>query len=169
MSDSLWAQVIECFNTDDGSLPSIEITNLSATDVAAIYAMLRSRSKLVDESPVFWSRSEKASLPVDSVSNAAAMVASEQAEPFHHCISGVIAAGVELPVLGVFVFQDTIELDYRMGNEWGLHQVAGFFELIRDCCAIAHSAVVVPASFEGPPYPDKFASVWARYSKGENC
>jgi hypothetical protein len=168
MSDNLLAQVIECFNTDDGSLPGIEITNLSATGVAAIYAMLRSRSKLVGEPPVFWSRSEKQSLPIDSVPNAAALVASEQSEAFHHTISGVIAAGVELPVLGVFVFTDTVELDYRMGKEWGLHQIAGFFELLRDCCAIAPSAVVVPAKFEGPPYPDRFASVWASYNKSEN-
>ena len=96
--------------------------------------MLRQRSRMASDSPEFWSREQEASLPVDSVPNAAVLVAAGQADPFHHCISGVVAAGVELPALGVFVWPDAIELDYRMGREWGPAQVAGFFELLRDCC-----------------------------------
>jgi len=163
LSEGLWEQVIECFNTDDGSLPGIEITKLSAEGVAGIYALLRSRSKLVGEPPVFWSCSEEKSLLVDSVPNAAALVASGQAEPFHHCIDRLIASDVELPILGVFVWQDTVELDYRMGKEWGQNQIAGFFELLRDCCKIDPNAIVVPADFEGPPFPEQFARTWASY------
>jgi hypothetical protein len=165
VSDDLWTQVGECFNTDDGSLPGIEIANLSADGVAAIYAMLRGRSKLAGEPPVFWSRTNDESLSVDSVPNAAALVVAGQAEAFHHCIEGVLAAGAALPVLGVFVWQDCVELDYRMGPEWGPSQVAGFFELLRDCCAIAPEAVVIPAKFEGPPYPDRFAQAWATHNE----
>src|SRR5262249_8158556 len=154
------AQVSRSFDTDDGSLPGIEITNLSPDGVTTIYTMLRARSRLAGEAPEFWSRNQGTSLPVDSVPNAAALVAAETAEPFHHCIAGLVAAGVELPVLGVFVWQDTVELDYRMGREWGPSQVAGFFELLRDCCALDPSAVVKPAECEGPPYSKQFAEAW---------
>jgi hypothetical protein len=163
VSDRLWQQVSECFDTDDGSLPGIEVAKLSPDGVAAVYTMLRQRSRLATESPEFWSRTLEASLPVDSVPNAAALVAAGQADAFHHCIAGVVAAGVELPVLGVFVWPDRIELDYRMGREWGPTQVAGFFELLWDCCALDSAAGVVPAETEGPPYPDRFARAWASY------
>jgi hypothetical protein len=163
VSDSLWAQVRECFETDDGSLPSVEVAGLSPDGVTAVYAMLRRRSQLEGDAPLFWSRTEQASLPVDSVPNGAALVAGRQAEAFHHCISGVVAGGVQLPVLGVFVWPDAVELDYRMGREWGASQVAGFFELLRDCCALDAGAVVTPAEHEGPPYREQFVQAWLSF------
>jgi hypothetical protein len=78
----------------------------------------------------------------------------------------VVAGGVELPVLGVFVWPDAVELDYRMGREWGASQVAGFFELLRDCCALDGGAVVTLAEHEGPPYPDRFVQAWLSYNSG---
>jgi hypothetical protein len=166
MSDGLWEQVGECFANDDGSLPGILVANLSSEGVAGIYATLRARSRIAgEEPPEFWSITEGRALPVDSVTNAAALVVSGQAEPFHHCIKGVIAAGVALPVLGLFVSQDAIQFDYRMGAQWGPAEVEGFFDLLRDCCAIDPGGVVLPAQCEGPPYPDRFAQAWATYNK----
>jgi hypothetical protein len=166
VSDRLWNQVGVCFDTDDGSLPGIEVSRLSPDEVAAIYAMLRSRSHVEGDPPEFWSTVEEASLPVDSVPNAAALVASGHAEAFHMLAGGIVANGVLLPPLGVFVWPDTIELDYRMGSDWGPVQVAGLFELLRDCCRLASGAVVVPAEFEGPPYPDRFLLAWSSFGGG---
>ena len=163
VSESIWQQVGECFDTDDGSLPGIMIDKLSPEGVAAVYAMLRQRSRMATDSPEFWSRVNDVSLPIDSVPNAAALVAAGKAEPFHHCITGVIATGVELPMLGLFVWPNALELDYRMGRDWGPPQIAGFFELLRDCCALDPSAIVVPAEFEGPPYPERFIQAWSAY------
>jgi hypothetical protein len=163
LSENLWESVGVCFDTDDGSLPGIEVAHLSSAGVAAVYAMLRRRSHLVGDPPVFWSRVEEACIAVDAVPNAAALVASCDADAFHHCISGIVAASVELPIIGVFVWPNAVELDYRMGSEWSAVRVAGFFELLRDCCACDPTAVIVPAEFEGPPYPDRFAEAWSRY------
>jgi hypothetical protein len=160
---SLWDEAGACFDTDDGSLPGIEVDNLSPAGVSAIYAMLRRRSRLCDGSPEFWNRKRNESVLVDSVPDAAGLVAAGEAEAFHHCIEGLVSGGIELPVLGVFVFPNCVELDYRMGSEWGPTQVAGFFELLRDCCALDPTAVVVPASCEGPPYPDRFLRAWLSY------
>jgi hypothetical protein len=161
--DSLWHDARVCFDTDDGSLPGIEIARLSPPAVSAIYAMLRRRSRLRGDPPEFWSRTKEASVLVDSVPDAARLVAAGEAEAFHHCIEGVVAGGVELPVVGVFVRPDSIELDYRMGREWGPPQIAGFFGLLGDCCALGPGAVIVPADFEGPPYPDRFLKAWSSY------
>jgi hypothetical protein len=163
MTDALWDKVSGCFDTDDGSLPGIEVANLSPVGVSTIYAMLRRRSRLVGNPPEFWNRALEASILVDSVPDAAMLVATGAAEAFHHCIAGVVAGGVELPVLGVFVWSNIVELDYRMGREWGPAHVAGFFELLRDCCAIDLAAMVIPANFEGPPYPELFSRTWSLY------
>jgi hypothetical protein len=163
--NSLWDEVGVCFDTDDGSLPGIEVAKLSAAGVSAVYAMLRRRSRLSGDPPEFWSRTRDASVPVDEVPDAAGLVAAGEADAFHHCVEGVVAGGVELPVLGVFVWPDVVELDYRMGREWGPAQVAGFFELLRECCALDPSAVVVPATSEGPPYPQRFLRAWSSYLK----
>jgi hypothetical protein len=163
--DRIWSAVWACFDTDDGSLPGIEITKLSPAGVSAIYAMLRRRSRLCGDPPSFWSRTKNAPVLVDSVLDAAAFVAAGEADAFQHCIEGVAAGGVELPVLGVFVWQDIVKLDYRMGREWGPAQVFGFFELLRDCCTLDAGAVIMPADFEGPPYPDRFILGWSSYKK----
>jgi hypothetical protein len=161
--DRLWTEVTACFETDDGSLPGIEVAKLSSAGVSAIYAMLRRRSQLSGEPPEFWSRVKESSVLVDSVPDAAGLVAAGEAEAFHHCIEGLVAGGVVLPVLGVFVWPNIVELDYRMGKEWGPVQVAGLFELLRDCCTLDPAAIVVPAEFEGPPYPDRFLRAWSSY------
>lgn len=161
--ESFWDEASVCFDTDDGSLPGIEVDSLSPAGVSAVYAMLRRRSRLHGGPPEFWSRNRDESVPVDSVPDAAGLVAAGEAEAFHHCVEGVVAGGVELPVLGVYVWPECVELDYRMGRDWGPTQVVGFFELLRDCCALDPSAVVVPAEFEGPPYPDRFMRAWLSY------
>ncbi len=168
----LWKEVRYCFDTDDGSLPGILVTQLSPAGMSAVYAMLRRRSRLVaDDPPEFWSRTREQSVKVDAVPDPAALVAAGEAEPFHHCVGGLVAGGVELPVLGVFVWSDAAELDYRMGPEWGAAQAAGFFELLWDCCALDPAAVVVPAECEGPPYPEQFSQAWASYRsmRAEQC
>lgn len=163
---SLWKQVGDCFNVDDGSLPSIEIAQLSPDGVQAIYAMLRSRSRLYgDATRELWSRTLEASIPIDSVPNAAVLVTEGHADAFHFGLTSITAFGTELPELGVFVFPDCIELDYRMGPEWGPAQVAGFFELLHDCASLDPAAIVLPAETEGPPYPERFARAWATYDR----
>lgn len=163
VANVLWRRVGKCFDTDDGSLPGVEVADLSPDGVAAVYAMLRGRSRLTPESVSveFWSRVREESLSIDSVPNAAALVATGEAEVFHICIEGLVS-GVELPILGVFVWPDGVALDYRMGREWGPARVVGFFELLLDCCELDRNAVVRPADY-GPPYAEEFSRAWAAH------
>ena len=47
----LWDDVKACFDTDDGTLPGVEISNLSPLGVSAVYNMLRRRSRPVGGPP----------------------------------------------------------------------------------------------------------------------
>ena len=64
------------------------------------------------------------------------------------------------PVLGVCVWTDAVELDYRMGHEWGPAQVTGFFELLGVVVPSTQVPSSSPTRSEGPPYPDRFLRAW---------
>jgi hypothetical protein len=166
LEDELWAKVRDCFAEDNGSLPGIEIGCLSKDELSAVYLNLRKRSHLYSEAAEFRSEVDQTSLPVDSVPDAAALVAECQAAPFHVSIDGLFVGGHELPLLGLFIFQDSIEIDYRMGPTWGPGEVNGLFLLLRELYKLAPSAVIHPAAFEGPPYPERFAQAWAQFQEG---
>src|SRR3954463_4514930 len=101
--DNLWKDVKVCFDTEDGSLPGVEISNLSPSGVSAVYNMLRRRSCPVGGPPTFWCRSRCEFVPVDSVADAAGLVIAGEAVALSHSIEGLKAGGVELPLLGVRV------------------------------------------------------------------
>lgn len=162
--NAIWEQVADCFRHNDGSLPGIEMTHVKPTELSAIYRMLRDRSELFgDEPPTLWSRTEERSIPVDSIPDPAGLVAKGESEPFHICLEGILVDGEELPVLGLFVWPEGIELDYRMGPSWTACKIAGFFNLLMDCARLAPGAQVTPAEFEGPPFPDRFMDAWRAY------
>lgn len=165
--EDLWNKVRTCFDTDDGLLPGIVIGGLTVDGVSRIYRTLRNRSQLTSAAPECWVESQQASVSIDSLPGAAEMVATEKAEPFHHCVSGLRVGDVVLPVLGVFVFPTDIEIDYRMGPEWGQREGHAFFLLLRELIRCEPGAWVRPAEFEGPPDPEAFQKAWDRFSDGE--
>ena len=160
-----WSRIAGNFTEDDGSLPGIGINNLSPAGVSAIYRMLRARSLVVGDSNVFWSLVEAMDKPVDSVPDPAIQVATRQAEAFHVLLASITVRGVVLPDIGVFIWPDAVELDYRMGPAWGMAQVVGFFELLKECCALDPAAVVEPEPGEGVPEPEQFRRAWTEYQR----
>jgi hypothetical protein len=91
--------------------------------------------------------------------------AAAEAVELEHSIEGVIAGGVELPVLGVRVWPKAVDLAYSMAREWGQAEIAGFFELLRDCCTLDSAAVLEPSVFGSPSYKDRFLRAWSSYNK----
>ena len=125
----LWEQLHQLFDTNDGSLPSIGLNNLKDQEVEIIYLYLRSQSELVSIGAYFWSTVTEAEIPIDSVKNAAHLVIIGEAENFHVVVSGLSFGDAVIPDLGIFVFTDSIELDYRMGEEWGIAELDALFML----------------------------------------
>jgi len=161
---SLWEEVRECFDYDDGALPEIDISRLSPSGVSAIYRMLRQRSYPVGGPPRFWNREQEEFL-VDAVPDATALIVSGDAEGLYHCVV-VTHNGVVLPELGIRVCPDTISLDFRGGPEWGPSEVAAFFALLRECCSLDPGAIVLPG-YPDPPCPDRFVTAWSAFVRGQ--
>ena len=82
-----------------------------------------------------------------------------------HDVEGVVAGGVELPQLGVRVWPAAVELTYCVGREWGQPQMAGFFELLRNCCTFDSAAIVDPHPFATKSNTDRFLRAWSSYNK----
>jgi hypothetical protein len=162
-SDIFWPQIRGCFLIDDGSLPTVEITHLSRTGVVSIYQMIRERSHLSNKQFSVANTKDDSSIPIEQADNAALQVVEGAIYPFQHDVEGIIANGVELPEIGVYVDTESIELVYRMGPEWTDLRIAGFFELLGDCVHLDPNAVIKPSDQEPPPLPELFQRAWNTY------
>jgi hypothetical protein len=155
--DELWQQVRECFVCDDGSLPTIEIQNLKPDEVAKVYQGVRDGTRIASDDACFWDLTSEQERALDDVENPGALVAAGKAAPFHFAIDGVGGAGSSVPTIGVHVFQGSVALDYRMGNDWGKQQVWQFFVWLRHLLPRTGAAVLALGD-ERPPAGDALVS-----------
>lgn len=129
----LWEYLRDLFEVDDGSLPEFNVQFADSHAVIAGFALLRERARGIESPDAnFWSKISNSQQPVKSVPNAAALVVTGEAEPFHVVLEGVESDGVRLPSIGVSIFPDLIGLDYRMGPGWNPTTVAALFNLLAD-------------------------------------
>lgn len=127
-----WNKLIELFGTNDGSLPDIELNNLSGEEVILGYEIIRNSAKFIcSTDPYYWSISQDKAIAIHFEDNPASKVVSGKAQSFHLCFDGIESpSGKTIPVLGLFVYPDGLSFDYRMGSEWNLEAIEGLFELI---------------------------------------
>lgn len=161
-ADELWEVVHSCFDTDDGSLPTVVLTNLADTDLAAVYAQLRGRSELACDEASFWDVAQQRLRPLDQVPNAAELVADGSAEAFHVVLR--VIDGVVIPDLGVQFAPGRVALDYRMGPGWGPSEVWAFFALLKELLGMT-AAGWLQLDEERPPNAEQFIAAWQRWSR----
>jgi hypothetical protein len=117
MSDWLWTELCDLFETDDGSLPRVLLNSRNRQVVANAYVALRALGQDVTyQGASYWSVSQSQARPLDSVPNAAELVLSGEAEPFHFVLRGITMDGTVVPDLGVFVFDEGLDFGYRVGG-----------------------------------------------------
>jgi hypothetical protein len=165
MMDELWNNLHDMFDTDDGSLPDIEVRNLSGQGVKDIWAYLTESAACLNDGAYFWHIAKDQSVFVDAVPNAAGLVVSGEAQPFHAVVRGISLDGVVIPDLGVFVFPDVISLDYRMGSGWGPAQLGALFELLNRLQQLDSEAVVTLPEECAVEAKKRFATALANYRK----
>ncbi len=126
--DSLWKILRE----NDGSLPDIELDNLSGDEMISGYEIIRnSAMRISSKEPVFWSTTKETDVSFTFKDNPATDVISGEAECFHLCFDGITSPTRKAILeLGLFVFTDCLSFDYRMGPEWNVEAIEGLFELL---------------------------------------
>ncbi len=72
-------------------------------------------------------------------------------------------SGVRLPDLGVFVFDDQIAIDYRMGEEWRSTELRGLFELLLEISQLDPGSSVTFDPKTLPEVRERFKACWMRF------
>ncbi|MCG6157277.1 hypothetical protein [Rubinisphaera margarita] len=163
--DALWDIVHGCFDEDDGSLPSIAIQPLTPEEIALIFEIFVREGRITTEEPAFHDQQSDKLIPLDSVKNAASLVANYKASPFHLVVRDICFRGHQLPELGMFVFQESIEVDYRMGDDWDATTVFAFFEWLKYLVGQTKNGELAACTREGPPFSEQFDEAWHRFMK----
>src|SRR5688572_14392400 len=86
LPEQLWQMLRRNFESDDGSLPTIELQNLAGAEVAELYSVVRSGAQIGSQDATFWDLSQATERRLDDVPNAALLVSSGKAAPFHFVI-----------------------------------------------------------------------------------
>jgi hypothetical protein len=126
----LWRELGEYFAEDDGTLPEYWFSGLSPEGAARIFDELRERADPPEPSTTIWHDEREEQLPLAEVPDAGALVTSGRIGSLHVVLSGVRSAGIRLPDLGVSLFRDSVELDYRMGRDWNPIVLSAFVDLL---------------------------------------
>ena len=151
------------FREDDGSLPTIEFDELRESSVASIFGQFRSRGSFAGAEPTVWDKPGEIERPLRSLEDPCELLFEGRIEPFHCCFDGIEFDQTQLPRLGLFVFRDSIEIDYRMGPERNARTTDSFLRFIAHLKALAPEAVVKSAEGEGVPDEDAFFSALRAY------
>jgi hypothetical protein len=156
--EALWSRVRHCFESNDGSLPAVELQSLEPDEVATVYRKVRASGKLRG-APSFWDRETSSDRLLDAVPNAALLVTEGRAAAFHFVMEEFTTSEVVLPYLGFQVFQSLVAVDYRMGSEWNAQRVFGFLQWLRALLEATRSGKLDLAT-DGPPDPAAFLTAW---------
>ncbi|QEO78839.1 hypothetical protein [Pseudomonas brassicacearum] len=122
----------EYFATDDGSLPEIVVTysDSSLAPKAFQYLFDRGAKNVTVDGGYLWINASQSEKPFSGPQDAM-LVCSGAAEAFHVVLTGLHGCHSQIPDLGVYVFPDSLTLDYRMGAQWGRDQIHSFLDLLR--------------------------------------
>lgn len=122
----------EYFATNDGSLPEVEVTYSDSSLVPQAFQYLfdHGAKNVTVDGGYLWIKATQSGKPFSGPQDAL-LVSSGAAEGFHVVLSGLYGTRGQIPDLGVFVFTNSLTLDYRMGAQWGQDQIYSLLELLR--------------------------------------
>jgi hypothetical protein len=120
------------FETNDGSLPEIEVTFSDPARMPLAFQHLYNRGaqNVTANGGFLWLTQSQTDAPF-SGPESASLVASGAAEAFHVVLSGIAGSDQKIPDLGVFVATDFLVFDYRMGPDWGPQEIQSLLTLLR--------------------------------------
>lgn len=148
MTDA-WQIALLNFREDDGSLPTVEFDELAPESVGKLYRFVSENGHCVSESPTVWDNEEQVDVPLMSLSDPCGWLQDGRVDSFHCCFGGILIGGTVIPDLGIFVFKDAVQIDFRMGNDWNPANVGAFFKLLACLKSLAPESKIKSAATEG--------------------
>ncbi len=118
------------FRDDDGSLPTIVFDHVKPASVKKLYRFIRENGQCVSKSPTVWDNRHCADVPLMSIDDPCDWLQAGRADAFHCCFGGISMHGTVIPDLGIFVWENKIEIDFRMGKAWNSENVDAFFRFL---------------------------------------
>ncbi|MFZ2960587.1 MAG: hypothetical protein WA705_27220 [Candidatus Ozemobacteraceae bacterium] len=158
-----WNSLHDLFDKDDGSFPEILINRLGGPGVIRGYSHIREKTKFLVGAPAFTGRRDGREKLLDSVPNAAEVVVSGAAEPFHFLARQIVVDAGIIPELGVFIFENAIALDYQMGRQWSESTLEALFSLVRFLVRNGENPVVTHEESDRPMARQRFEAAISRY------
>lgn len=137
------------FCEDDGSLPTVEFDQLLPESIGKLYRFVSKSGYCVTESPTVWDDQAQQDVPLLSVCDPCKWVHDGRTDSFHCCFGGISIDGTVIPTLGIFVFKDAVEIDFRMGKDWNPENVEAFFKLLARLKSLAPESRIRSAQSEG--------------------
>ena len=115
-------------------LPDIEIGNLEADEVILLYDWIRSIAS-PPATAILYSIRDDENYPLLTFDRPVERLFAGEIEPFHHLLGPIMADGVQLPALAIYIGdEDGILFDYRVGSEWTEETLFAFVKFL---CVIA--------------------------------
>jgi hypothetical protein len=143
-------ELLEWFDTevDEGDAPELHLTGLLAGDLSRCFSVIAGGSPRWSDR-TFHIDADARDYTVSQRPDVAELVASGQA-PFA-CIGaeGIKIAGVELPLLEMFLFASAIQFFWWPSSAWTVERVSAFFALLVDLLKAAPTSKLTP----DPRYP----------------
>lgn len=126
------SDAVSLFDSDDGSLPEVQFDVPNPDSVRDSYLFVQAcASRIESRRACYWSRSQNIEVPITIGDDPVAELIAGNAESFHVVFGGVVSpSGYRVPPLGVFVFLNELAIDYRMGKDWDIDSIGGFFEIL---------------------------------------
>lgn len=152
-----WAISRANFTDNDGSLPGIDFRKLSPNSVRSIVEYFFRHGEVHSTDPTIYDNTKEQDIELSAVADPAGLVVSGVASSMHCCFEGLSWDGIEVPVLGMYVMEDSVEIDYRMGSEWTPEKVDAFYRLMSHFISLAPEADVASCECEGVPFPELFS------------
>lgn len=119
------------FETDDGSLPEVQVSfsDPSVVPVAFRHLYDRGARNVTVNGGYLWLKASEVEKPFSGYEDAL-LVASGDAQSFHVVLAGIVGSATPIPDLGVLVSKTSLDFDYRMGPAWGNGEIQSFFALL---------------------------------------
>ncbi|WP_411825560.1 hypothetical protein [Luteolibacter sp. AS25] len=152
------------FTDDDGSLPSIDLSNLSGDGLRSIATHFFNSGMIATPDATIYDNISERNLSLSEVADPVGLVISGRVSTFHCCFACLSWRNVELPTLGLFVSPDGVDIDYRMGSEWSPDSVDAFFRLISHFISLEPDVVVESGEVPGLPFPGRFDEALDHYA-----